>query len=37
MDIIQDKYLVLPMHTKMTISDAKRVSQEINKILKKIN
>jgi len=37
MDIIQDKYLVLPMHTKMTISDAKRVSEEINKILKKIN
>ena len=37
MDIIQDKYLVLPMHTKMTISDAKRVSQEINKILKKVN
>ena len=37
MDIIQDKYLVLPMHTKMTISDAKRVSQEINKILKKKN
>ena len=37
MDIIQDKYLVLPMHTKMTISDAKRVSQEINKILRKIN
>jgi len=35
MDIIQDKYLVLPMHTKMTISDAKRVSQEINKILRK--
>ena len=37
MDIIQDKYLVLPMHTKMTIGDAKRVSREINNILSKVN
>ena len=37
MDNIQDKYLVLPLHTKMTINDAKRVSYEINKIIKEIN
>ncbi len=36
MDKIQYNYLVLPMHTKMKISDAKRVSSEINKILDKI-
>ena len=36
MDEIQDDYLVLPMHTKMTISDAKRVSKEINSVLAKI-
>ena len=34
MDNIQDKYLVLPLHTKMTIIDAKRVSYEIDKIIK---
>ena len=37
MDFIQNKYLVLPMHTKMTIIDAKRVSLEINRILKNID
>jgi len=37
MDLIQNKYLVLPMHTKMTIIDAKRVSLEINRILKNID
>tara|TARA_A100001015_G_C15007898_1_gene721634 strand:+ start:125 stop:1288 length:1164 start_codon:yes stop_codon:yes gene_type:complete len=37
MDKLQDKYLVLPMHTKMTINDAKRVSFEINKIIKELN
>ena len=34
MDKIQNDYLVLPMHTKMTITDAIRVSKEINKIIK---
>ena len=34
MDKIQNDYLVLPMHTKMTIADAVRVSKEINKIIK---
>ena len=33
MDSIKDNYLVLPMHTKMTISDAQRISREINSIL----
>ena len=37
MDKIQNQYLVLPMHTKMTINDAKNVSKEINNILEKIN
>ena len=37
MDKLQDDYLVLPMHTKMTIGDAKRVSREINNILSKVN
>tara|TARA_Y100001958_G_C21210491_1_gene536254 strand:- start:400 stop:1581 length:1182 start_codon:yes stop_codon:yes gene_type:complete len=36
MDKVQNDYLVLPMHTKMTIADAKRVSKEINNILKNI-
>jgi len=36
MDKIQNEYLVLPMHTKMSINDAKIVSFEINKILKEI-
>jgi perosamine synthetase len=36
MDKIQDDYLVLPMHTKMTIADAKKVSKEINSVLTKI-
>ena len=36
MDFLQDDYLVLPVHTKMTINDAKRVSIEINNILEKI-
>jgi perosamine synthetase len=35
MDDLQNDYLVLPVHTKMTINDAKRVSKEINNILKK--
>jgi len=33
MDKLENDYLVLPMHTKMTIDDAKRISLEINKIL----
>ncbi len=37
MDMLQNKYLVLPMHTKMTVGDAKRVSLEINRILKNID
>ncbi len=36
MDDIQNKYLVLPMHTKMSINDALRISKEINNILEKI-
>ena len=36
MDSIQDKYLVLPLHTKMNIFDAKRVANEINLILSKL-
>ena len=34
MDNIQNNYLVLPMHTKMSIADAKRVANEINGIIK---
>ena len=37
MNMLQNNYLVLPMHTKMSINDAKRVSKEINNILLKIN
>ena len=37
MDKIQNEYLVLPMHTKMSINDAKRVSFEINKIIENID
>jgi len=33
MDEIENKYLVLPIHTKMKISDAKRISMLINRIL----
>ena len=36
MSKIENEYLVLPMHTKMTLNDAKIVSYEINKILKNI-
>jgi len=36
MDGVKDDYLVLPMHTKMTINDAKRISKEINNILDKV-
>ena len=37
MDTIQNEYLVLPMHTKMTINDAKRVAKEVNQILDNIS
>lgn len=33
---IQNEYLVLPMHTKMSISDAKTVANEINNIIKNL-
>ena len=33
MDYIEDKYLVLPIHTKMSLNDAVSVAKEINKIL----
>ena len=33
MDYIEDKYLVLPVHTKMSLKDAVRVAKEINRIL----
>ncbi len=34
MDKIQNNYLVLPVHTKMSVTDAKYISKTINKILK---
>lgn len=37
MDQLQNDYLVLPMHTKMSIDDAVRVAKEINKITYKLN
>ena len=37
MDKIHKDYLVLPMHTKMTIKDAETISKEINIIIKNIN
>jgi len=37
MDSVEDKYLVLPMHTRMTIKDAKRVANEVNNILKNVS
>ena len=33
MDLIEKKYLVLPVHTKMTIMDAHYVANTVNKIL----
>ena len=33
MDIVEKKYLVLPVHTKMTIADAYYVANTVNKIL----
>ncbi len=33
MDYLQDKYLVLPIHTKMSINDAKNIVKLINKII----
>ena len=33
MDYLEDKYLVLPIHTKMSLKDAVRVAKEINRIL----
>jgi dTDP-4-amino-4,6-dideoxygalactose transaminase len=33
MDRLENKYLVLPIHTKMTFSDASRVADEINNII----
>ena len=34
MDKVENKYLVLPIHTKMAVSDAFRISTLINKIIK---
>lgn len=36
MDKFEDQYLVLPVHTKMSIKDAKNISQKINLILEKV-
>ena len=33
MDAVEDKYLVLPVHTKMTVRDARYIAEQINKIL----
>ena len=33
MDKIENKYLVLPMHTKMSAADARKISNLINKII----
>jgi dTDP-4-amino-4,6-dideoxygalactose transaminase len=33
MDYVENKYLVLPVHTKMTLNDASRVAKEINRII----
>ena len=33
MDKVEEKYLVLPVHTKMKVSDAVFVAQQINKII----
>jgi len=33
MDYVEDKYLVLPIHTKMSLIDATRVAKEINRII----
>jgi len=32
-DYVEDKYLVLPIHTKMSLVDANRVAKEINRII----
>ena len=34
MDKIENKYLVLPLHTKMSVVDAIKISNLINKIIK---
>ena len=36
MDKLQDDYLVLPMHTNMSIKDAVNVSKNINYVLNNI-
>jgi len=33
MDMVENKYLVLPVHTKMTVHDARYIAEQINKIL----
>ena len=33
MDAIENDYLVLPLHTKMSVSDAEYVADSINKII----
>ena len=33
MDFVEKKYLVLPVHTKMTIADAHYVANTVNKVL----
>ena len=34
MDYVEDKYLVLPIHTKMTLNDAKFIAKKINEFVK---
>ena len=34
MDKVENKYLTLPIHTKMTVADAFKISNLINKIIK---
>ena len=33
MDYVEDKYLVLPIHTKMKINDAKFIAKKINEFI----
>ena len=34
MDYVEDKYLVLPIHTKMKLNDAKFIAKKINELIK---
>jgi dTDP-4-amino-4,6-dideoxygalactose transaminase len=33
MDKVENKYLVLPIHTKMKVSDAKKIAKLINRFI----